>query len=416
MPHLRAVRRYCHVLLLVVTLAHVQLLLSCTHAQTFPPVDCEKQLDCAPPEKCVGIMAEQYGSYYRLCDVNGFPPPNTTDCKCFNLPPECQDSTSCSPGYGCVKSRHLADRKMCIHCNYAAAIRNDGTDIFKPVDSMPLCTPSASPLPSAVSTLLYSTSTNNGYTWDQCSSHKPPCREKRTCTESRQQLPKRDCDTASNEDNCYCRLDVEGTCSSSEDCLNGDRCVLIINPNVARFNEQVCVSCAYVRFAVDIRTVDGGGANCYTTRDTDVTEANTEKPDANNNTNATPSSSDSNANGNDSKEEDDVCIDANALAHVPPHDLVFPSHRRASVLCDQYGSCATAGHMVVYQQRSVMMASYCARFATCKRRVMLVNSMRMRRNVRIPSKSPDLHFTVFAARFATRIEERLLATVVHAGF
>lgn len=111
-----------------------------------------------------------------------------------------------------------------------------------------------------------------------------------------------------------------------------------------------------------------------------------------------------------------ACVAVDALAHLPHDGLVFRAHRRASVLCDAYGSCATPGHIVVYRDAPMSMATYCAREdVSCRRRVKLVNSPRMKRGVRISSFSAHLQFTALAAAGQTQLEETFLTLAVSLG-
>ncbi|KAI0567359.1 hypothetical protein FGB62_3g363 [Gracilaria domingensis] len=112
--------------------------------------------------------------------------------------------------------------------------------------------------------------------------------------------------------------------------------------------------------------------------------------------------------------EDEVCVDAQALSHLPVHELVYKTHRTAYVLCDAQQSCATPGHVVVFNGRAMMMKTYCE-FMSCENRIMQVNSPRLKPSVRIPSKTDGLQFTAFAARYQTRVEELALTTIVHVG-
>lgn len=113
-------------------------------------------------------------------------------------------------------------------------------------------------------------------------------------------------------------------------------------------------------------------------------------------------------------EEEAVCIDANALKHLKSGDLVFKKHAWASVLCDSSGSCATRGHIVVYNGTSMMMKSYCL-MVGCNQSLKYVNSPRYRRGVRIKSKSEGLEFTAFAARYETLAEETVLSAAIRIG-
>ncbi|CDF34136.1 unnamed protein product [Chondrus crispus] len=109
-----------------------------------------------------------------------------------------------------------------------------------------------------------------------------------------------------------------------------------------------------------------------------------------------------------------VCIDANALKHVAPRELIFESHRWARVLCDEYGSCATAGHMVKSEGKAMMMGTFC-RYVGCVEKAMMVNSPKYRRGASIRSKTKGLVYTAFAARYQSRVEELIIAAAVRWG-
>lgn len=109
-----------------------------------------------------------------------------------------------------------------------------------------------------------------------------------------------------------------------------------------------------------------------------------------------------------------TCIDANALMHMDPADLVFASHSWSNVLCDSNGSCATKGHMVTFKGKAMMMDTYCG-LATCIERVMQVNSPKYRRGLRVDSKTEGLQYTAFAARYETNAEEAVMAAAVRVG-
>lgn len=120
--------------------------------------------------------------------------------------------------------------------------------------------------------------------------------------------------------------------------------------------------------------------------------------------------------------EPDICVDAQALAHLHPHEKVFAKDRRASVLCDRQGSCATPSHMVVVQVKNarnvaMTMKSYCEKVAEegCSKRVMHVNSPKFKRGLRVASKTSALQFTAFAATYQTSVEEVTLRTLIHLG-
>lgn len=95
--------------------------------------------------------------------------------------------------------------------------------------------------------------------------------------------------------------------------------------------------------------------------------------------------------------------------------LVFGEHRESKVLCDVNESCATRGHIVVYEGRAMMMKSYCEVVGRCVEKTMFVNSPKFVKGLVVASKSKGLHFTALAARFESRIEEQALKLVVRMG-
>lgn len=119
-----------------------------------------------------------------------------------------------------------------------------------------------------------------------------------------------------------------------------------------------------------------------------------------------------------SAEADAVCIAVNALSHLDMKDLVFPKHFRATVLCDDKRNCATPGHIVVHDGVPMMMKTYCEGLRVksdgeemCSRKVMFVNSPRMKYGQRIKSNKDGLEFTALAARFESKLEEHVMALV-----
>lgn len=63
----------------------------------------------------------------------------------------------------------------------------------------------------------------------------------------------------------------------------------------------------------------------------------------------------------------------------------------------------------------MMMRTYCV-LNECSEHEMEVNSPKYRRGMRVNSNTAGLHFTSFAARYATKAEEVVIKMVVHAGF
>lgn len=110
----------------------------------------------------------------------------------------------------------------------------------------------------------------------------------------------------------------------------------------------------------------------------------------------------------------DVCIGSHHLEGMKMNELVYGKHILANVLCDKKSSCATPGHMVRYNGEGMMMRSYC-NIVGCERKVMKVNSPRYGMGKVVKSSSEGLEFTAFAARYATKVEEHVLAGFLRVG-
>ena len=118
--------------------------------------------------------------------------------------------------------------------------------------------------------------------------------------------------------------------------------------------------------------------------------------------------------GSEEFQSGSVCIDIDALSQFHPQELVFHKHQLAHVLCDSAGSCATPGHIVVYNDKSMMMRSYCD-IVSCRSEVKRVNSPSWKKGMRIDSRSEGLQYTAFAARWGTKAEEHVLNAVIRVG-
>lgn len=118
-----------------------------------------------------------------------------------------------------------------------------------------------------------------------------------------------------------------------------------------------------------------------------------------------------------SEEASDVCIDKQLLEHLSSEEMVFDTHRNGKVLCDNNSSCATPGHIVEWNGKAMMMSNYCNLFVNggCIGKNMLVNSPRYKKALKVNTYTKGLTFTVFAARYETKTEEKLLTTMVRIG-
>lgn len=365
-----------------------------------------------------------------------------------------------------MRSNHLNGRAHCVHCNYQAALGDEADSIFYPLsqkdmdDVRPNCTPNPSnPIPQQ-----YSETANNannigddderlegGYTLDRCLDGFGDCKKPRQCMQwtatgdpsdqcsSQTESEINDGDGDNNNNNnhhCFCMLlppERDVNCSRSTQCLPGDRCVKAVKGDPSE-QTTFCVSCGYFATAVNVISVDDGGVNCLEDRAStpdgggaDTSDTSTSSNSSSNESASTTAGNESESEGDDDTTENEVCVDARALAHLGDEELVYGgNHRKARVLCDEFGSCATEGHMVEFEGRAMMMRRYCREVVAkrvagarreggvggggCQRRVMSVNSMRMRRaRLRVASQTEGLHFTVFAARYKSSIEEAMLS-------
>lgn len=108
------------------------------------------------------------------------------------------------------------------------------------------------------------------------------------------------------------------------------------------------------------------------------------------------------------------CIGVNCLTHLSRGELKFEHDIEARVLCDEFDSCATGGHVVMVNGSGMMMSSYC-KVAKCYERVMLVNSPKEAKSVRVKSKTEGLLFTGYSARYGTKVEEAMFGLVTKLG-
>lgn len=236
--------------------------------------------------------------------------------------------------------------------------------------------------------VLNNSSVRGGFTGDKCSV-QTDCEEPRTCFEV--PLPE---DLVFDQDglrlenglnpctnvsmSCRCFPKVSKACSSSRNCVINERCIGFEAQGTAY---GLCVSCDEAEFMKDllpIENVDDGSATCISR---------------------------------------DNCISIYSLSHLSSHQLVYRKHRYASVLCDEFSNCATPGHFVAFQGSSMMMKSYCSKYAVkgCMKRSMYVNSPRMRLGLRLRSYSLDLEFLALATKYETSIEEKALQVLIKTG-
>lgn len=194
----------------------------------------------------------------------------------------------------------------------------------------------------------------------------------------------------SKENICFCfpfTADLP-ICESDKNCAPEEFCALL-----TEIKEPLCVSRTYLKFPEDFRPVDPPPPEDEETKPESVTN---DEP-------AAPKQTDGGS-----------CVDARALQHLPQQELVLDRHTLAKVLCDDNGSCATPGHVVLFEQKPMMMRTYCANVG-CQESVMAVNSPRYQRLLRIDSRTKGLQYTSFAARYETVVEEAILGLAITVG-
>lgn len=255
---------------------------------------------------------------------------------------------------------------------------------------------------------------------------------------------------------CFCRPVQLEMCQSSKDCINGEVCV-----ETDAIQETICVSTDAEEQFSNINEVSGTSNSPSATPSTTSEMARSSPPSAipTNSPGAIPVSSPSmsptmgsadpsastapssgaslapttvpsplqsvqttpSTTPIQSSEElktpvpsDSACIDARALDHIDSSDLVYDRHQWTTVLCDENKSCATSGHIVKFNGKTMMMRTFCD-IVGCEKRSMYVNSPRYKRGVLINSNTGGLQYTAFAARYGSRLEEAVISAVVKMG-
>lgn len=382
----------------------------------FSGASCTLNSECVAPRRCTHMFDEE-PAWGRCAG-------RKRNCECtFPFPQACTRSKDCDRGEKCLREAGSLARPFC-HSQRS----EDRGDLLRLSQETPKPTNPFS----------------NGFAYDACKNARG-CADGYLCVHASERSDDGDeCD--GSRAGCVCKRSGDpnsGACNLTADCDDGEMCVefwgavpvrrecrsrrwLRNNRDVARMAPEELVGAPSDELEPDMSiapTPEESGEE-----DGDV-DAMATSPPASPSTSgfalqtpgATASASESpdssSANLEESPEEE-VCVDARALAHLPSHALVFgAAHRRSAVLCDAAGACATPGHLVVFKGEAMLMRRYCALAASggCSRRVMLVNSPRMRRGLRVASKTGGLEFTALAARFGSAAEEVALRVLVRAG-
>lgn len=350
---------------------------------------CKYDWHCAEPRRCRHVTENTFGA----CA-------GRRTCICEPLvPTRCTQSEDCDAGEACAK---IVDTRIEPTCRNVTAVISD--PLYEFVESGTATAPSepaetadevtedaeaeaeASPLPTSGSRLS-----------------GEPCGQGADCDSGICRHAAERAGECAGRKGCRCvaALDPAAGCVENSECEPGELCAVVIDQVIA----LVPAFCLSARVLAARRDLYVEYATTLISPSPSPSESN--PPPLPN----TPSPSSPNDDGDN---DEGACVDARALAHLPRSRLVFPAHRRATVLCDATGSCATPSHFVIWNRRPMSMAAYCAG-AGCVRCVMRVNSPRMRVALRMPSNTPGLQFTALAARFRSALEERLLRLFLHLG-
>lgn len=346
---------------------------------------CKYDWDCVAPRRCTHREDAFGGCAGRRA------------CQCKPLyPMGCKRDIDCSEGERCTNIRDALSRPFCT----SARALNLDADVISLSD---LAVP-ATPQPWHVDSLTY-----DRCRWDQdCKVHTSGRRYCRHLSE--------DIDWCKGRASCFCRVGEPQLCEASDDCPDGEACARVVDGLLRK-------ECRSLRAISDDSLVEYevfGKRQVVGPEPTEEVDDNvvTPSPLAEYSLDPSPSADveETVAAQEEASLVTTVCIAMSSLQEIPQHDLIFAEARRASVLCDVDANCATAGHMVVWKGSAMMMQSYCKRYANCVRRIMHVNSPRMRRGLRLRSaRTVGLEYTALAAQYESRIEEGLLSQLVHMG-
>lgn len=208
---------------------------------------------------------------------------------------------------------------------------------------------------------------------------------------------------------CVCKFDLK--CSLSYDCGEGEVCVAFVD-TIQTHGKCISKNQLFVDDDHEFYRIYNFG---------NLTAIPTTDPPENGSQSTPPNSSEENAEVNSatpeqSQETSEVCVDDEALSTLSQQEKVYKKARLASVLCDENGSCATAGHIIIWNGVMMTMKSYCRQFGVCHRQVKWVNSPRMKKGLRLVSRTHRLQYTAFAARYETTMESLILFLLLQLGF
>lgn len=360
---------------------------------------CGQNSDCRAPRTCNTV--EEATNTVVSC-------PSSDDKTCLCMPEKIikcsyleadDDPESCPFGERCTRyTSGTGDTVIyfCMSCSQAKSVNGSAFEI--PDGDAATCTASDG-APSSDDTSEGGSSVGVGRNMDSCASGDN-CLAPRSCVFIQDNIAS----TCNGESGCVCYdLTNRFACTSQAECPDSlERCARPAISDEAYKGECTSTNVIATRDDyLEIREVDRDTEDAGNLFSGDTSSNAVTKPDP-----------DSNRNSSNSG----VCVDATLLSHFHPSKLVFSAHHRAAVLCDASQSCATPGHIVEYGGKVMSMRTYCKYHTACTKRLSWVNSPKFERGLRIKSRTDNLSFTPFAARYETALEERVLRLLVAIGF
>lgn len=328
-------------------------------------------------------MTETNEGDYFSCGFDYF----AKGCTCLYTEDTCENSETCSLGTHCVKLFNNSKTSFCVDC----ASTKESIRIPTPINKTG---PSAECAPK----ITYKDPQGDAFpTYLQTCSGIFDCSGLNDCYNLRNDGTLQDCDLTP----CFC-LRIRDQCNRDSDCDSGYGCFRLLPNSITSF----CIPCSDTGNRDPLPYPADSGNRCNVDQEVIAKPTN---PSSSSDSTTTPTSD----SGNPS---DAVCIGAHALAHLPKEDLLFREHFRAFVLCDLHENCATPGHIIAFEEKAMMMKTYCQlRTISCRKVMMHVNSVKISRGRKIPSFSTNFQYTTYAARYETSFEELIMTLLIRMG-
>lgn len=351
---------------------------------------------CISPRSCFDVQTETQGGAPLSCTDE------STLCLC--IPPSytfCNSSTNCVTGERCYNAlSSSASTKICVSCT--AVLKYLPRGIYVDGAANSTCLIDQNEMVPGSSSSPNSFVEDAGYNFEPCNSTVPQfCNTPRVCTDllasETNQAPV--VCTNSSIGGCACIDFNSPVCADSRQCPVGERCV-------TTFGVSFCISCKIPPAAGSVGD-QSASEHCPSSPAPipSIKPSPTSSLSGNPTTSTTPIPSEQNI---------PPCVAVDALQKFKREELVYKNDIRSPVLCDDWDNCATPGHIVVHDEAPMMMKRYC-KIVRCVKRIRMVNSPKVRKGLRFPSKSREMEFTAFSARYETRVEEVSLKIIIKMG-